>query len=95
MFYVYVIQNESSYEIYIGYTTDLKSRLVDHNAGETKSTKRRAGKWMFVYAEAYRTKSDAIARERRLKKHGSGKRELLKRLHSSLLRPKTGAGSAA
>ena len=85
MYYVYVIQNEVSKEIYIGFTTDLKGRLRTHNARGKKSTTRNAGTWHFVYIELYRAKEDARNRERRLKSHGSGLRELKKRLVHSLL----------
>ena len=40
----------------------------------------------------YRVKSDAILREKRLKVHGSGKIELIKRLKESLLDAKIGEG---
>jgi putative endonuclease len=82
---VYVIQNDVSKEIYIGYTTDLKARLKTHNARGAKHTTRNAGTWKLVYLEMYRNKSDARAREHRLKHHGSGKHELLKRLKNSVL----------
>ena len=82
---VYVIQNDVSKEIYIGYTTDLKARLKTHNARGAKHTTRNTGVWKFIYIELYRHKDDALAREYRLKHHGSGKHELLKRLKESVL----------
>jgi putative endonuclease len=85
MYIVYVIQNSFTNEKYIGFTADLKKRLINHNAGGTKSTRKKLGTWKLIYAEAYRTESDARNRERRLKNHGSGKRELFKRLEGSLL----------
>ncbi len=85
MYCVYLIQHESTKEIYIGITGDPKKRLIQHNSSNNKSTTRTSGQWKLVYAEAYRSKSDATLRERRLKNHGSGKHELIKRLRSSLL----------
>lgn len=85
MFAVYVIQHESTKEIYVGYTKDLKRRLIEHNSGGNKSTLRKSGQWKLIYAEAYRSDNDARLRERRLKNHGSGKQELFKRLKQSLL----------
>jgi len=82
---VYMIQHDVSKEIYIGYTTDLKARLRSHNARGRKSTTRTAGNWHFVYIELYRAEGDARDREGRLKNHGSGLRELKKRLTRSLL----------
>ncbi len=85
MYVVYVIQHTVSKEKYVGFTSNLQKRLIDHNSGGTKSTKRQKGSWALIYAEAYRSESDARDRERRLKNHGSGKRELFKRLQGSLL----------
>ncbi|OGE81691.1 MAG: hypothetical protein A3H72_03905 [Candidatus Doudnabacteria bacterium RIFCSPLOWO2_02_FULL_48_8] len=85
MWVIYVIQNSGTKELYFGFTSNLKRRLEEHNSGKNISTKRNTGKWMIIYAEAYRDKSDAMNREKRLKHHGSGKHELLKRLPKSRL----------
>jgi putative endonuclease len=84
MHIVYVIQHDIDKSVYIGITHNLRQRLSQHNAGENKSTIRKIGKWKLVYAEAYRDKKDAVIREFRLKKHGSGKHELYKRLKNSM-----------
>ena len=85
MHYLYILQNDVSKELYIGYTTDLKARLRTHNARGRKATTRNDGKWHFVYVELYRAEHDARIREHRLKSHGSGLRELKKRIVRSLL----------
>lgn len=85
MWVIYVIQNSGTKELYFGITGDFKRRLEEHNSGQNISTKRNTGKWILIYAEAYRDKRDAISRERRLKHHGSGKHELLKRLSNCRL----------
>ena len=85
MWVVYVIQNSGTKELYFGFTSNLKRRLDQHNSGLNVSTRRNAGEWILIYAEAYRDKSDAYNREQRLKHHGSGKNELLKRLSNSKL----------
>ena len=82
---VYVVQNDVSKEIYIGYTSNLKARLAQHNAHRQKFTTRKLGTWEYAYVELYRSEDDARAREQKLKDHGSGKHELLKRLKRSLL----------
>ena len=92
MWTIYVIQNNISNEIYIGITSNLKKRLATHNAKGKKFTTRKQGEWILIYAEACRSKTDALLRERRLKNHGSGKIELFKRLKNSLLDTKTGEG---
>jgi putative endonuclease len=82
---VYVIQNDVSKEIYVGYTTDLRARLTRHNARGRKFTTRNRGTWKYVFVELYRDEQDARDREKKLKNHGSGKHELLKRIRGSLL----------
>ena len=85
MWILYLIQNTESKEIYFGITADLKKRLKTHNSGGKKFTTRKKGEWILVYAEAYRSKDDALVRERRLKVHGNVKIQLIKRLKSSIL----------
>ena len=92
MFVVYIIQNDSSLENYIGVTSDLKRRIQEHNSNGNKHTTRKNGKWILIYAEAYRSKIDSYQREKRLKSHGSGNIELFKRLKNSLLDTKSGEG---
>ena len=92
MHYVYLIQNDVTYEIYIGTTSNLRKRLDEHNAKGKKFTTRKNGKWLYIYVELYRSKKDAVNREQKLKRHAKGKYELLKRLSSSLLEPKIGEG---
>ena len=85
MWIIYLIQNSYTKENYFGITNNLKQRLNQHNAGENTSTHRKSGEWILIYAEAYRDKRDAVSREQRLKAHGRGKQELMKRLpHSKL-----------
>jgi len=92
MYVVYLIQNTGTKEKYFGVTTNLKQRVSQHNARGDKFTTRRQGTWILIYAEAYRAKEDAYKREQRLKRHASGKVELVKRLTNSLLNAKTGEG---
>ncbi len=94
MFFVYLLQHSITLELYIGYTNNLKRRLKEHNQKSNKSTIRKEGEWTLIYCEVYKMQADAVEREQKLKHHGSGKRELYKRLQNSLL-PKTGAGSVA
>jgi len=39
MYYVYGVENQSKNFLYVGSTCDLRKRLDQHNAGESKSTK--------------------------------------------------------
>ena len=92
MHVVYLIQHSVTKMTYVGVTTDLKKRLKSHNEKRNASTNRKNGKWILIYAEAYRSRKDAFSRESKLKHHGSGKHELLKRLKYSLLETKSEAG---
>jgi putative endonuclease len=91
MFYVYLLQHTQTNEIYIGFTTDLRSRVQIHNARGQTATKRKSGTWNLKYYEAYSSREDAMKREVKLKQHGSAKQKLKLRLESGL-EPKTRAG---
>jgi len=87
MYYLYVLQRISnSRGTYVGYTNDLKRRLVEHN--KPQSTKRsftqERGDWKLAYYEAYSKKEDCVARELSLKQHGSALALLKKRIRFSL-----------
>jgi putative endonuclease len=84
MYYVYIIQSTETYEIYVGYTNNLKKRLVEHNTNKSYSTKNK-GPWKLIYYESYANKEDAITREKRLKYHGQALARLKKRIGKSLL----------
>ena len=85
MFTIYILQHSETKQIYIGKTSNLKRRLYKHNHNSQKSTVRKNGKWVLVYAEAYRDKSDADERERKLKHHGTAKHKLKSRIKNSLI----------
>lgn len=85
MWIVYLIQHSVDKGFYIGITSNIKKRLSDHNSNGQYSTKRKQGKWILVYAEAYRSKKDALKREKRLKYHGSALHGLKKRIEHSII----------
>ena len=67
MYYVYILQSlKRKNWLYKGSTSDLKRRVVEHNAGKNFSTAPYAP-FKLIYYEAYLLKSDAEARERYLK----------------------------
>ena len=62
MYYFYVLQSMKKPEyLYKGSTSDLKRRLAEHNAGETKSNKPYLP-FRIVYYEAYLTESSYFKR---------------------------------
>ena len=53
---------------YVGYTSDLKKRIVLHNSGKgAKFTRGR--KWTLIYKEKFKSKNEAISREYYIKKN--------------------------
>jgi putative endonuclease len=82
MHYVYVLKGIKDNRIYIGFSSDLKSRLKRHNSGKVKSTQFYKP-WQLVYYEAFKAKKDATKREKQLKMHAA-KDELKGRLKYSL-----------
>ena len=83
MLYVYLIQSSRTGKIYIGYTNDLRTRLADHNWGRSRATKAYAP-YALVYYEAYRVRSDAMRRERKLKDFKQSYTRLRERIGASL-----------
>ena len=65
MFWVYVIVNKNG-KIYIGQTKDIDKRLKYHNRGWSRYT-RGKGKWELVIKEGYKSRVEAIRREKELK----------------------------
>jgi putative endonuclease len=64
--FVYILRSESTKRLYVGSTMELTSRLSDHNAGNTASTKRERP-WKVIYREEFGTLSEARRRERQIK----------------------------
>jgi len=84
MYYVYLLQSEKTEKFYIGFTADLKRRISEHNTGQVSSTKAHTP-YKLVYFEGFRSKQDALTREKKLKHHGQGIRRLKERLKNSVL----------
>ncbi|ODS32402.1 MAG: GIY-YIG nuclease superfamily protein [Candidatus Scalindua rubra] len=84
MHYVYIIKSIKTKKIYIGYTSDLKRRLKEHNEGENYTTMRMLPIEL-VYYEAYKSKEDAKNREKQLKRYGNALLFLKKRIKNCLL----------
>lgn len=74
MYYVYVLFSKKDRQLYIGFTTDLRSRYKKHKNGFIKSTKHRLPV-VLIYYESYIRELDAKQREKYLK-GGKGKSEL-------------------
>ncbi len=83
MFYVYVIKSKKCSELYIGSTTDLKKRMIEHNKGIVYSTKNKRP-YSLIYYEAYLSEPDSRRREKMLKLRGQARNKLLLRLKYTL-----------
>ena len=84
MHYVYLLRSIRDSKYYIGVTDDLRRRFIEHNSGKNKSTAHRRP-FILIYYEAYRSKSDAYLRERKLKGFKNSYKELLRRLQKSII----------
>ena len=66
-FTVYILQSEKDGSYYIGFTSNLNQRLEYHNSGKSRYTSKKMP-WKVVYTELFETRSEAIRREKFLKK---------------------------
>lgn len=71
---VYAIRSKIDDRIYVGFTQDVQKRLLEHNRGETKSTKGYRP-WVLVYTEEVDSREEARNLEKYYKS-GSGKEKL-------------------
>ncbi len=86
MFYAYVIYNSERQRIYIGQTSDLEKRLQRHNGvlkNKSKSfTSKNSGIWRLIYTEQFKTRPEAIKKEKQLKSFRG--REFVKKFIANL-----------
>ena len=79
-YYVYMLKSISSDKpkSYVGYTNNLKIRLEKHNTNKgAKSTK--GYKWLLIYNKKFKSKSEAMSYEYKLKKDRIKRNEILKK----------------
>jgi len=72
MFFVYILYSSKRDRYYVGFTSEIESRVARHNSGSTTSTKSGIP-WVLVYSEEFDSKTDAIKREKGIKKMKSRK----------------------
>ena len=78
MHYIYILKSLKDGKYYTGFSSDLKSRIKDHNSGNVQSTKSRRPLEL-IYYEAYKEKIQALKREKFLKTT-KGKLQLRKQI---------------
>ena len=80
-FYVYVLgaKNNGNRITYVGYTNNLKKRIILHNKGKgAKFTRGR--KWKILYHELFLNKNEAMKRESVIKKNRVLRKKLRKKI---------------
>jgi putative endonuclease len=65
--FVYILESSDG-RYYVGYTTDLKRRMDQHQSGKGAKFVRGFGFRKLLYHEAYSKKSEALKREAQLKR---------------------------
>ncbi|MBC8374505.1 MAG: GIY-YIG nuclease family protein [FCB group bacterium] len=73
--FVYVIHSDEGLN-YVGMTKNIKRRIMQHNTGTNKWTRRGSG-WKLIYHESFDSTDEARAREKYFKNNAG--REWLKR----------------
>ncbi len=82
MYYVYLIQSIAFLKYYIGMTDNCEKRLVEHNAGKTKSIKAYIP-YRLIGAKEFVSKRDARKYELHLKKNYQARKEFVELLINS------------
>jgi len=71
-YFTYIIKSKFKDRYYIGETDNIQRRIILHNEGNSISTKAYIP-WELVYFEVFKTKAEALKREKQLKKMKSKK----------------------
>ena len=66
--YVYLLQSKTTQKFYVGWTTDIKRRITEHNSGKSQYTKSR-GPWELIGYEMFLNSEEAKKRERAFKRN--------------------------
>lgn len=67
MYYVYILASQKNGTLYIGVTSDLVKRVLQHKTGEVEGFTKKYGVKLLVYYEETGSIEEAIVREKRLK----------------------------
>jgi len=65
---VYILANQRNGTLYVGVTSDLIGRVWEHKRGEIEGFTKQYGIKLLVYLEVHATMSEAILREKQIKK---------------------------
>jgi putative endonuclease len=70
-YFMYILKSDKKCTYYIGSTNNIEKRLVRHNLGDVKSTKRYIP-WKLKYFESLETLKEARERELKVKSYKGG-----------------------
>ena len=70
VYYVYILYSDSLIKYYSGQTSNLEDRLIRHNSGREKYT-RKGTPWELVWNTSVLTRSEAVQLEQKIKKRGA------------------------
>ena len=68
-YYVYILASKRNGTLYIGVTNDLARRVLEHREGLVPGFTKTYGVKMLVYYESFGDITQAISREKRLKRY--------------------------
>ncbi|WP_115124456.1 GIY-YIG nuclease family protein [Marinirhabdus gelatinilytica] len=71
-YFTHILYSKKLNKYYVGYTQQLSKRLDNHN-WKHKGFTGRANDWVLVYKEQFAKKSEALSRERQIKRWKSRK----------------------
>ena len=69
MYKVYILLSLTKLRYYVGHTISLENRLLQHNSGQTKST-RYGIPWKVIWTKDFSTRAEAMKKENEIKKRG-------------------------
>ncbi len=69
-YFVYILKSQKDDSLYKGFTTDYIRRLEEHNSGMGRYTSKKMP-WSLIYVEECESKSQALKREKSLKRANS------------------------
>ena len=79
-YYTYLLKSLSPgiKKTYVGYSINVKNRIIKHNSNKgAKST--RGYKWKLIYKKKFKSKSEAMSYEYKLKKNKKLRKEIIEK----------------
>ena len=70
---VYILYSDKCDKYYVGHTNSIDKRLFEHNHGKGGKFSVICAPWRLVHAESFRTRSEAMKREKEIKNRKSRK----------------------